>query len=331
MNLAKIQRLLKLLQLLQGGRPQNVNSMSDACGVSRRTIFRDLETLRAAGVPLAFDSNGQRFHIPETYFLAPTSLSSEEALSVMVLCHELGDGTGLPYYSSARRAATKLENSLPEHMKRQLREISSSVEIKLNPVHQPEEAQSAYQSLVDASGHRQNVRIKYRSIFDGDVIQTKLSPYKLLFSRHSWYVIGRSSIHRAVRTFKVNRIEHIETLDEPFEIPQNFQVDRFLRNAWHMIPEPGPDQHIIIRFDPLVAQNVAEVQWHKTQEIHWNDDGSINFEVTVSGIREISWWILGYGSRATVLQPQSLCELIVQHAQKIVENHTSPAPSERAS
>ncbi|MFA8018245.1 helix-turn-helix transcriptional regulator [Bremerella cremea] len=321
MNLAKIQRLLKLLQLLQGGRPQNVNSMAEACGVSRRTIFRDLETLRAAGVPLAFDSDGQRFHIPETYFLAPTNLSSEEALSVMVLCHELGDGTGLPYYSSARRAATKLENSLPEHMKQQLREISSSVEIKLNPVNQPEEAHSAYQKLVDASGHRHNVRINYRSIFDGDVIQTKLSPYKLLFSRHSWYVIGRSSIHRAVRTFKVNRIEKIEVLDDTFEIPQNFQVDRFLRNAWHMIPEPGPDQHIIIRFDPLVAQNVAEVQWHKTQEIHWNEDGSIDFEVNVSGIREISWWILGYGSRAKVLQPESLQKLIADHARKILDNY----------
>jgi len=295
--------------------------MADACGVSRRTIFRDLETLRAANVPLAFDADANKFHIPETYFLAPTSLSSEEALSVMVLCHELGDGTGLPYYSSARRAATKLENSLPEHIKRQVREASQTFEIMLNPVHQPEDAQSAYQTLVDSTGHRRAVRIDYRSVFDGKVIQTKLSPYKLLFSRHSWYAIGRSSVHRAIRTFKVNRIETIEALEDTYEIPKGFRIDRFLRNAWHMIPEPGKDREIVVRFDPLVAQNVAEVQWHSTQQIDWNKDGSIDYRVKVSGIYEISWWILGYGSRATVRQPQELRDLITQHALKILDNY----------
>jgi len=300
--------------------------MADACEVSRRTIFRDLETLRAAGVPLAFDSNTNRFHIPETYFLAPTNLSSEEALSVMVLCHEMGDGTGLPYYSSARKAVTKLENSLPEHIKRQVREVSSHVEIKLNPVHQPEDAQLVYQQLVDAAGHRRSVRLQYRSIFDSDVIRTKLSPYKLMFSRHSWYVIGRSSVHRAVRTFKVNRIQECELLDDTFEVPPTFRVDGFLRNAWHMIPEPGPDSEIVVRFDPLVAQNVAEVQWHKTQSLCWNDDGSLDFHVQVSGIREISWWILGYGSRAKVLQPTELRELIEEHARKILANYSEFSP-----
>lgn len=45
--------------------------MAESRGVSRRTIFRDLETLRAAGVPLAFDFEGGRFHLSETYFLRP--------------------------------------------------------------------------------------------------------------------------------------------------------------------------------------------------------------------------------------------------------------------
>ncbi|MCC9609682.1 WYL domain-containing protein [Blastopirellula sp. JC732] len=322
MNLSRIQRLLQLLGLLQSGRPQNVDSLAVECGVSRRTIFRDLDTLRGASVPLAFDSETQRYHIPDTYFLSPTNLNAEEALSVMVLCSELGDGGGLPYYSNARKAATKLENSLPDRLKSRLRRVSGAVEIKLNHSPQPEEAEEVYQQLVDAVGHRRSVRIRYKSLFDdGEEIGTKLSPYKLLFSRHSWYVIGRSSLHRSTRTFKVGRIQSLESLEDEFKIPTGFRVERYLRSAWHMIPEEGPDQEVVVRFHKLVASNVAEVQWHKTQQVTWNDDGSIDFRVTVSGLREMSWWILGYGEQATVLSPPEMQQIVVGHARAIIDKY----------
>ncbi|TWT30786.1 hypothetical protein Enr8_43110 [Blastopirellula retiformator] len=272
-------------------------------------------------MPLAFDSETQRYHIPDTYFLSPTNLNAEEALSVMVLCSELGDGAGLPYYSSARKAATKLENSLPARLKTRLRRVSGAVEIKLNHSPQPEEAEEVYQQLVDAVGHRRSVRIRYKSLFDDGEIGTKLSPYKLLFSRHSWYVIGRSSLHRSTRTFKVGRIQSLETLEDEFKIPSGFRVERYLRSAWHMIPEEGPDQEVVVRFHKLVASNVAEVQWHKTQQVSWNDDGSIDFRVTVSGLREMSWWILGYGEQATVLSPPEMQQIVVGHAKAIVNKY----------
>ena len=74
-------------------------------------------------------------------------------------------------------------------------------------------------------------------------------------------MIGRSTLHRNVRTFNVGRILDLEPLDDPFDVPRGFSVERYLRNAWHLIPEPGPDQEICVRFGPRVAQNVAEVTW----------------------------------------------------------------------
>lgn len=272
-------------------------------------------------MPLAFDSESQRYHIPDTYFLSPTNLNAEEALSVMVLCSELGDGGGLPYYSNARKAATKLENSLPNRLRQRLRRVSGAVEIKLNRSPQPQGAESVYQQLIDAVGVRRSVRIQYKSLYDEADISTKLSPYKLLFSRHSWYVIGRSSLHRATRTFKVERIISLEVLEDEFKIPQGFRVERYLRNAWHMIPETGPDQKVVVRFHKMVAANVAEVQWHKSQEVCWNDDGSIDYQVNVSGLREMSWWILGYGQQATVLEPPEMQQIVATHARAILDKY----------
>ena len=69
--------------------------LAKACDVSRRTIFRDLETLKEAGVPLQFDPELQRYMIPSSFFLPPTNFTAAEALSVIALCSEMGTNTGL--------------------------------------------------------------------------------------------------------------------------------------------------------------------------------------------------------------------------------------------
>lgn len=280
--------------------------------MSRRTIFRDLDVLREVWIPLRFDDERRTYHIPGENFLRPTQFTPEEALSLIVLCGELGEKAGLPFYEPAKSAAMKIESSLPLGLRDQLREISSAVSIKLAPKNELEEVETTYNQLVQAIAHGKCVRIRYDSFTDHEVINTRLSPYRLLFSRRSWYVIGRSSLHRAARTFNVGRILKLDTLAENYRVPRTFNLERYLGNAWHLIPEPGPDHEVVIRFEPLVAGNVAEVNWHRTQRVKFNKDGTLDFRVTVSGLNEISWWVLGYGDQAEVLKPPALRELIVR-------------------
>ena len=61
-------------------------------------------------------------------------------------------------------------------------------------------------------------------------------------------MIGRSSLHRSVRTFNVGRIVQHRAAGRPYQIPASFSIERYLGNAWHLIPEPGPDQEVV---DPL--------------------------------------------------------------------------------
>ncbi len=157
---------------------------------------------------------------------------------------------------------------------------------------------------------RATVALPVQSFAERELITTKLNPYRLLFSRRSWYCIGRSSLHRGARTFNVGRIVSLKELESRYTIPAGFSLERYLVNAWHLIPEPGPDFEVLIRFDPLVAGNVAEVSWHKTQQCEFQPDGTLLFRVTVSGINEIAWWVLGYGDQAEVIQPRELRELI---------------------
>jgi predicted DNA-binding transcriptional regulator YafY len=314
MNLARIHRLLQLIGLLQAGRGHNVESLAQECRVSRRTIFRDLDLLRQSGIPLAFDQEQQHYRIPGACLLPPTNFTSEEALSLVVLCHELGNGSSLPFLGPARSAAIKLESSLPTRLREQLRDVVSTIRIQAPPSNPLAGCKAIYEQLLDAIVRRRNVRIRYESLQEQKEIVTRLSPYRVFFSRRSWYVVGRSSLHRAKRTFHLGRILSATTLDDHFQIPRGFSIDRYLGNAWHMIREKGCDSEVVVRFSKLVAKNVAEVNWHKTQRLEWRDDGRLDFHVTVSGLNEISWWILGYGDQAEVLQPPELRRRIADRA-----------------
>ncbi len=88
-----------------------------------------------------------------------------------------------------------------------------------------------------------------------------------------------------------------------------------------MIREKPRNQRVVIRFDKLVADNVAEVRWHKTQSITRRADGSIDFEVIVDGLREISWWILGYGDQAEVVSPPELREMIAARVSNMARRY----------
>lgn len=328
MNVSRICRLLRLISHLQAGRGYNAEALAVHLEVSRRTVFRDIEILRQAGIPLAYDEQRQCYGIPGSCLLPATNFTPEEALALIVLCHNLRDYSQLPFFGPAAAAALKLHSSLPARLREELRTTTDTIRIRLAPSNPLGGQSTVYDQLLTAISQRRSVRIHYRSLAENDSIITRLSPYRLLFSRRSWYVIGRSSVHRATRTFNLGRIRQLTPTEETYQIPRGFSLERHLRNAWHLIPERGPDHQVVVRFSPRVAQNVAEVAWHKTQRLQLNPDGTLDFHVTVSGLSEISWWILGYGDQAEVLQPPQLRRILAAHAAHLVERYAERAGSD---
>ncbi len=291
--------------------------MALTCGVSERTVMRDIQSLRMAGVPLTYDHDVQRYSISGGFFLPPINFTPAEALSLVALAGELGRDDRLPFYEPAYTAALKLEGNLPAALRQELRRVAPAIKIQLNQVGRLAEKAGIYQQLVDAIAERRVVRMVYESFTEWETITTRLRPYHVIFSRHSWYVIGRSALHRDVRTFNLTRIESLTTLREKFSVPRGFDLERYLGNAWNLMPQPGQEYQVVIRFQPLVARNVAEVKWHKTQRTKLLDDGSLEFRATVSGLHEIVWWILGYGDQAEVLKPARLRQIVAQRARNM--------------
>jgi len=317
---SKIQRMLRMIELLQSGRSYNTRELADFTGISRRQVFRDLKALQDSGMPLLFDQQRQGYWFAAATYLLPTDLTLDETLSLLILAQNLGHTrAGLPFQSAARSAAVKLTSNLPGRLRTHLGELASAVEVRLDSHHPHLANHPAYEQLLQAIRLRRRVRMRYDSLYEQSELTTLLSPYRLFFRRRAWYVVGRSSLHRSVRTFHVGRIRSLETTTHKYTIPPRFSVDRYLGNAWNLVREPGRRARVVIRFQPKVAHNVAEVTWHKTQSVVWNEDGTLDFRVIVDGLNEISWWILGYGDQAEVLEPPELRATIASHATRLAE------------
>ncbi|MDQ3330728.1 MAG: transcriptional regulator [Planctomycetota bacterium] len=305
------------MDVLSMGRARSAGALAAACGVSRRTIFRDLATLRDAGLPIRFDEERGGFLLDRQPYLQAADFTLSEALSLLALCDSADDRpAGVPFQRTARGAALKLLSILPPKLRDQLGNLGARVDVEIGPVNPEAVAEKHHDAILTAIHERHKLRIIYNSLYEDQTITTLLSPYCLHFHRRSWYVIGRSSLHRSVRTFNTARILDAQVVDSHFEIPPRFSLDRHFGQAWSMIPERNARHEVLIRFQKKVARNVREVMWHRTQRTTWHEKtATLDFEVTVDGLNEVMWWVLGYGKEAEVLQPIELRQKVSEHAE----------------
>lgn len=273
-------------------------------------MFRDIESLREAGVPIEFDSADQKYRIDDSHYLQPTNLTLEEALSVVLMARKADRMERESVLSAAVGAADKIESSLPPVMQDRLREVADAIEFRPAPSNPLAEKGEVYRALMRASVERLTVRVYYDCLTEFRAFESEFHPYHLLFQERSWYAIGYSVRHEEVRTLNLGRIDRVEDLGSAFERPEGWSVQKHLRNAWRLIADDEPDSLIHLRFTSIVARNVAEVIWHPTQRCEFAEGGSLDYYVTVSGLREILWWILGYGDQVEVIEPERLRTLV---------------------
>ncbi len=95
-----------------------------------------------------------------------------------------------------------------------------------------------------------------------------------------------------------------------FNRPADFNLEDHLAHSFGVFQ--GQDQvHVRVRFDRRVARYVQESSWHKSQQLTPQADGSLIAEFDLSDGEEIKRWILSFGKRAEVLEPESLRQEIL--------------------
>jgi predicted DNA-binding transcriptional regulator YafY len=108
---------------------------------------------------------------------------------------------------------------------------------------------------------------------------------------------------------------------------KGFDFDEYQKTAFQTIG--GEPQLIRIRFSPEQAPYVAERIWHESQKLEPKPDGSVILSLEVASLWEVKRWLLGWGSAAEVIEPETLEAQIRSDCQQIL-NHKPFRTSRKA-
>jgi proteasome accessory factor B len=308
---SKVARLNRIEQRLYNT-PQGLRVVELAayCGVDRRTIYRDLMSLHEMGVPVWEDKG--RFGIDRAAYLSTVRLNLNEAIAIFFAARLLS------YHSDEHNphivsALDKLSAGLPDqtvssHLAR-LADLIRSRPLRRSYV-------QILEVLTRAWADRRFVRLRYRAA-NREVTERVVALYFLEVSRSepAAYVIGFDRLRDALRTFKIERIEKAELLEEPYTIPEDFDPYIHLKSAWGVIDDAAVE--VQLRFSAAVAPRVRESVWHHSQRLIELSDGGCELRMIVGGIREIRSWVLSWGAEVEVLAPEELRAEVAAHAERL--------------
>ena len=319
---------MQILTTLQAGQNCTVRDLSRMFGTSRRTIFRDLKELQAMGVPYHYDPRTGHYMIEPGFFLPPSDLNLQEALALLLLAQKVSHEVEMPFRKSALLAALKIESNLPVGIKKYCSSVLRHIWTRTNDqgfLLQSARFDRIFSKLQEAVAKKRKVNLCYRSPSEGQKKIVEFCPYHLLYENGIWHVLGRSSQYNGIHTFELNRIKDVKATGKCFLDDEDFDVSEYLRRAWSTIPE-GRIYHVKLLFLPKVANDVAEGNWHHTQKVTHNKDGSALVEFRVDGLSEITWWVLSYGDQVRVLSPKRLRERVLEIAENVVKINESSGP-----
>ncbi len=272
----------------------------------RRTVYRDLDALMAAGFPVVSERRDGRvlYRFLDTFQWGSVPFTPDEILSLAFGEDLLRALEGTVFHDSIRSALDKIRSSLGPELSEYLARLGETFRVLPGPHGRYAEMRDTIRALHDAVLGQERVRVRYRTGRSGQERAREIDPYRVWYRAGALYVVGLDHLSDEIRTFAVGRILELEPLGTRFEVREDFDFDAYVGSAFGVIPETPTAVHI--RFDPRWAHWVAERTWHPSQTIETLDSGHLELRMEVGAAADLRTWVLSFGSGAEVLEPATL-------------------------
>lgn len=266
--------------------------------VSTRTIYRDIDALSSAGIPI-YVTTGRNggIHLMEDFVLDKTVLSQKEKQDILTSLQNLFIANS-DYAQDTLIKLSALFNLTAEDW----------FEIDFSRWNEKTKDNRKFNLIKNAIVNHLVVKITYANSC-GDLDERKIQPLKLLFKSKDWYLKAYCMKKQDFRIFKLNRIIKYELLTESFQ-PVSYPKENIEEHHYNTIR---------LRFDKEITYRVYDE--FDSSQIEQLDNG----DYIVTAEMPEDPWLLGYlfslGTQVTVLEPLSLRTSLAEHAKKIYETH----------
>ncbi len=313
----RLARVLRVLELIQSRGRWTTKAIAEEIQCSERTVYRDLDVLRFAGIPYFRDGDQQFVRVRADFRFPVIALNDDEVLGLS-LAAVMTKSPGLDVMAGATPATRKLAAVSKEGTQELIDDamrLVSVLDLK----------------LVDHSRHHEVIRTVqlallqgkqisglYESPYESTPVKLKLDPYRLCLIKNAWYIIGKSAGDVEPKTFRVNRFKAVRMREEPATVPEDFDLRTYFGNAWAVF-RGDQSYDIELKFSPTAAKVVTETVWHHTQTVKSHKNGSVILSFRVDGLNEILHWILSWAGQVRVQKPDELKDLFIQTLEDAIQ------------
>lgn len=312
----KAERLISLLLLLQSGQRRTARTLAEALEVSERTIYRDVDALGAAGVPVYADRGAAGgIALSDGYRRALTHFTEDEIRSLFVSGASPMADLGLD--GGRDRALEKLHGGLADVQRRAADKARSRIHLDQRRWYQGEPPRALLTALRRAVWDDRRVRLGYEDR-KRNVTTRVVDPLGLVSKAGVWYVVARSA--GEMRSFRADRITEAEELLERFDRPADFDLERYWSETTAKFSdESRPVYSATLRMTPETLEFVAS-RW--SAEIDVLERGErILARVAFPSMDVAVYQTLAWGARVTIVAPEDLRSAIVERAREAIAHY----------
>jgi predicted DNA-binding transcriptional regulator YafY len=328
-------RLLSILMLLQSRGRMSAFALARELEVAVRTVYRDVDSLSAAGVPV-YGERGRSggFQLREGWRTQLTGLTSGEARALLMTGLP-GPAKALGLGEAAASAHLKLLATLPADWRSDAERVGAR--FHLDPVDWFRGAAPAdhLRVVAEAVWSERRLRMRYESWTS--VSDRVVDPLGLVLKGGTWYLVAREH-RREPRTYRVAAVESAQVLDERFARPAKFDLASFWDESTRRFEEGVYRDFATLRaspvglnrlrgFSPIVAQ-AADRTAGRADRRGWRQ-----VTVPIESVEHAAREMLRLGDEAVVLEPAALRDALRATAARMLASYDGavrPAPQRRA-
>jgi predicted DNA-binding transcriptional regulator YafY len=298
----KINRLLEITLILLNKKSVTAQELAAKFGVSIRTIYRDIDELSTAGVPV-FTNQGSGGGI---------SLLENYAINRAILTEHERDSLLLPLKTLQATKYPEIDTILGK-IGAVFKKAAGAdwVRIEFSPWGSGPNDENKFLDVKKAILESKVAVLDYINA-DGILSRRSIEPMQLVFKGQAWYVWGYCRTRRDFRTFRISRIRNMTVSDETFTRRRPEEVKE---------EETSPPQvkmvTLKLRFKPEDLYRVYDD--YDEDRITRNPDGTYDVTVTFAEDEWVYGYILSFGPYVEVLEPPYIREIIRQRLAKALK------------
>ncbi len=292
-------RLFKIVYYLLNKGQATAPELAEKFEVSVRTIYRDVDALSEAGIPVYAEAgrNGG-IHLMKDFVLNKTVLSKQEKQEILTALQSIHSVQNMGSSETLQKLSALFRLS-----------SQNWLEVDFSRWGSRESDNKKFELLKSAVIHKKCMQIRYASSYEA-ISERVVHPYKLVYKARAWYLQAFCTVRQDWRTFRCNRILDLQILNESFphrEFPKSAESYE------------GKADQITLYFPKEMTYRVYD-EFDETQ-IQRQDNGDLIVSARMSADKWLVGFLLSFGTQVDVLSPAHLKNALAQQARLIYEKN----------